>query len=104
SENRDFVEAELEAGKIYFIEAIVKMGAVKAAVNLDPVDPSNQKRMDKILKLLTKKPSESFTPEQLKKDLESLEDAVERGMEKYIADKASGKTFAQLTAAMNYTR
>lgn len=104
SENRDFVEAELEAGKIYFIEAIVKMGAVKAAVNLDPVDPSNQKRMDKILKLLTKKPSESFTPEQLKKDLESLEDAVERGMEKYKADKASGKTFAQLTAAMNYTR
>src|SRR5688572_28868858 len=43
SENRDFVEAEVEAGKIYFIEAAVMMGAVKAAVDLKPLDFKNAK-------------------------------------------------------------
>lgn len=104
SENRDFVEAEIEPGKIYFIEAIVKMGAVKAAVNLQPVDPADKKRMDKIMKLLAKRPSESFTPEKLKEDLNSLEDAVDRGIEKYKEDKTNGKTFAQLVASMNYAK
>src|SRR5262245_4332351 len=47
SENRDFVEAEVEAGKIYFIEAIPKMGAMKAAIQLEPVDPNDPKKMEK---------------------------------------------------------
>lgn len=32
SENKDFVEAEVEAGKIYLIEAISQMGWVKAGL------------------------------------------------------------------------
>src|SRR6478609_10901232 len=63
SENKDFVEAEVEAGKTYFIEAIPKMGALKAAVELLPVNPADIKHMSKILALLKKKPAESFTNE-----------------------------------------
>ena len=50
SENRDFIEADLEAGKIYFIEAVPQMGAVKAGVKIYPIDPSDEKKMAKIFR------------------------------------------------------
>ena len=102
SENRDFVEAEVEAGKIYFIEALVKMGAVKAGVELEPVDPSDTKKMEKILKLMGKKESESFTAEELQKETERLGDAITSGLQKYEEDKKKGKTNAQLNKNMFY--
>lgn len=102
SENRDFVEAEVEAGKIYFIEAIVKMGGIKAAVELRPVDPNDKKRMDKIFKLLNKKPSVSFTENQLKSETERLQDAIDRGMKKYIEEKSKGKINSQLMKSMYF--
>lgn len=102
SENRDFVEAEVEAGQIYFIEAIVKMGAIKATVGLDPVDTNDKKRMERIFKLLDKKPSESFTEDELASETKRLQDAIDKGMEKYIEEKNKGKVAAQLTPSMNY--
>lgn len=102
SENRDFVEAEVEAGRIYFIEAIVKMGAVKAAVNLDPVDPENEKRMKKILKLIDKKSSESFSEEELEVEERKMNDVVVRGLEKYNNDKLKGKARPGLDKSMYY--
>ena len=103
SENKDFVEAEVEAGKIYFIEAKPKMGFGKAGVELFPLDTKNSKKMGKIFKLLNKKPSESFTEEELKEDADDLEKVVERGLEKYKEEKASGKVFAQLKKSMFYS-
>lgn len=97
-----FYWADVEAGKIYFIEAIVQMGAVKAAVNLDPVDPKNAKRMKKIMKLLSKKPSESFTPEELEIEANNMQDVIERGLEKYESEKNKGRTWPQLTKSMFY--
>lgn len=106
SENRDFVEADLEAGKIYFLEAEPRMGAIKAAAALEPLDPQNprdQKRISKILKMIGKKAPESFTPEQLAKDAGLLEDAVKKGLEKYQEEKNAGKKIARLEKTMNYT-
>jgi hypothetical protein len=102
SENRDFVEAEVEAGKIYFIEAIVTMGAIKAGVTLDPIYPNDEKRMKKILKLIAKKPSKSFTKEDLKTEEEKMQDVIIRGLEKYAADKQKGKTTPGLDKSMSY--
>ncbi|MFN8133944.1 MAG: hypothetical protein U0Z17_01465 [Bacteroidales bacterium] len=102
SENRDYVEAEVEAGKIYFIVANPRMGAVKAQVELVAVDPKDAKIMKKILELLDKKPSETFTAEELAIDAEELKDATVKGMAKYIVEKADGVQFPQLTPAMNY--
>jgi hypothetical protein len=102
SENRDFVEADLEAGKVYFIEASVRMGAMKAAVALLPVDPNDPKAMKGILRLLGKQQSQSFTPQQLASSEKDLDDAVRRGMEKYKEEKAKGKKIAQLTRDMYY--
>ncbi len=104
SENRDFIEAEVEAGKIYFIEAIVKMGAVKAAVKLNPINPNDPKKMSKILKMMTKKPSESFTIQELEAETKNLEDAIARGMEKYQEEKKKGKVNERLDKSMFYQK
>lgn len=102
SENRDFVEAEVQAGKIYFIEAIVNMGAIKAAVNLDPIDPSDEKRMKKVFKLLAKNLSESFSEAELQAEQEKMQDVIERGLEKYNGDKQKGKTWPTMEPEMYY--
>jgi hypothetical protein len=102
SENKDYVEANVEAGKIYFVEAIVKMGAIKAAVDLDPIDPKEEKRMKKMLKLIAKKSSQSFSSESLKAEEEAMQDVIARGLEKYADDKQNGRAFAKLKKSMFY--
>ncbi|MDX1315030.1 MAG: hypothetical protein R3356_05960, partial [Eudoraea sp.] len=37
SENKSFVEAELQAGKVYLIDVLPRMGGLKASVKLVPV-------------------------------------------------------------------
>lgn len=83
SENRDYISADLEAGKIYFIEAIPTMGGLKAQVILDPVLPTDAKRIAKIKKLMAKKPSESFTAAELGPENERLKDVIASGLERY---------------------
>jgi hypothetical protein len=102
SENRDFVEAEVEAGKIYFIEAVPQMGGIKAGVKLLPVDPTDEKTMKKILKLLDKKKPQSFTTEELEKETINFKDVIERGLEKYSEEKAGGKKILHLEKAKHF--
>ena len=102
SENKDFVEADVEAGKIYFIEALPKMGAIKAGVKLLPADPNDPKKMKKILNLINKKPSESFTAEELEIEATSNKELIERGLEKYREYKAKGEIFERLERTMYY--
>jgi hypothetical protein len=104
SENKSFVEADVEAGKIYFIEAMVRMGAIKAGVELDPVDPNNAKRMNKIFKMITRDNPASSTPEELKIEEQKMQDVITRGIEKYKADKQKGKEISELTKTMYYEK
>lgn len=103
SENKDFIEAELEAGKIYFIEVQPQMGGLKAAVQLYPVTPDNEKKMKKILKLMEKKSPESFSSEELSKEETEMQEIIRRGIEKYKEDKEKGKKIEQLEKTMFYT-
>lgn len=79
------------------------MGAIKAAVRLVAVNPTDEKKMKKILKLLAKKPSESFTQEQISADSKELEDVMVRGIEKYKEEKTKGKLNERLERTMFYT-
>ena len=55
SENKAYVEAELEEGKIYFIDVVPMLGGLKAAVDLYPVLPGrDDKYLKKILKVIDK--------------------------------------------------
>ena len=102
SENKSFIEAELEAGKIYFIEALPTMGLLKVGVELKPIDPNDTKKMNKIFKLLKKKPSESFSAQQIQAERERLKGVVDRGMKKYEKGKRQGRLNPQLKKTMSY--
>lgn len=102
SENRDFINADLEAGKIYFVNAIPQMGALKAGVQLVPVDTKNEKVMKPILKLLSKKEGITFTPEELKLETDYVQDIILRGMDKHKENMAKGETYPLLTKSMFY--
>ena len=103
SENRDYVEAELEAGKVYFIEVEPRMGAMKAAIELNPVDPSpGSKAMNRILKLIDKKTPEIFHPLELENETKKQGDAIQKGWEKYKEAKAEGKSIERLEKYMFY--
>jgi len=102
SENKDFIEADLEAGKIYLIQVDVAMGGIKAQVGLTPIDKKDPDRLKKVLKLLSKKQPEVITAQERAKDGEAMKDVIERGMAKYADDKKHGVAFTQLTKEMFY--
>ena len=102
SENIDYLEAELEAEKIYFVEVVPKMGIVKAEVELKPVDPSNEKTMARIFKLINKKSPQSTTAEKLDKEIEKTQNTVKETLEKYQKEKDKGKKFDRLEKTMYY--
>ena len=95
SENRDYVKADLEAGKIYVIDVIPQMGAVTARVRLVPINSSNYK-MKKTQKLLTKGKSEPFTERELAVLQKETVDIVARGLERYKKLAAPVKTLGNL--------
>jgi hypothetical protein len=102
SENRVFIETDLEPEKIYFFRAYPNMGLVKAQVALVQADPNDPKEMKNILKLMSKKPAETFTTERLTSDAKDLEDVVARGLAKYKEDKASGRKLPVFDKAKYY--
>ncbi len=104
SENKDFIEAEVEAGKIYFVEAMVLMGFVKAQVALLPINPDNPKKMKSLLKVIDKKAPESMTADELAIESENFKDIIARGLNKYREDKEEGDTFKMLEKSMFYIK
>jgi len=81
SENKDFVKAYLEPGKIYVIDVIPLMGGVKAGVSLSPINSADY-NMKYIQKLLKKRDAEEFSKEQLEKYQKEMDGVIKRGMEK----------------------
>ena len=86
SENFDYVEAELEAGRIYIIDSRPQMGAFKAGVKLVVFSKQldNYDRYKKrIFKSLEK--GERYLPsaEEIKSEEIEIKDLIEKGMAKY---------------------
>ncbi|MCR9249437.1 MAG: DUF2846 domain-containing protein [bacterium] len=103
AENRSFVEADLQAGKIYLIEAVPKMGAVKAGVVLVPIDPSNTKRVSKIMKLINKRETEVFTDEDIARfTSNNPENSIQNGLDRYQQLKGKNKDISQLNSNMSH--
>jgi len=103
SENRDFVTADLEAGKIYFIEAIPKMGGLKARVRLMPVNPSQDtKEMQIIESQVSKIDAETFTAEYLQTENEKWKDDIQKGLERYQELVSKQEKIERLNKDMYY--
>ena len=104
SENFDFLEANLEAGKIYIVQSVVKMGAMKAGVDLVPLtklDEDYQKKKEKLIKLITN-PSKEYKLE-VGKELEvtELKELNSKSVEKYNEKKQEVGKVLILSADMN---
>ena len=100
SEKKDFVEAEVEAGKIYFILANPVMGVTKVRVELLPIDPSDEDMMGIILKLINKKPPVVFSQSTL--DEGTNEDQILKAIEEYKWEKGKGIKHTRLEKSMYY--
>jgi len=99
SENKSFVEANLISGKIYIINVIPKMGAIKASVKLVPVDKKNYK-LKRIQKLLSKRETEIFSESELNQLQNEMSEIILRGMERYKKMKEKGKKILKLSPEM----
>jgi hypothetical protein len=86
SENRDFVEANLEADKVYVIDLEARIGAFVAAVALVPQNPQEKKHRKKLYK--TVKNENSFIKREFQLSSEGKETNIEAALEKYKELKA----------------
>ncbi len=102
AENRDFLEADIDTGKIYFVEAVPQMGAITYGVRLIPVSPGDEKRMTRIIKFLDKKAAVSIIRQDPAIGQQDWPDVITKGMDKYKKDKEKGKTIAKIERDMNY--
>ncbi|MCG8581651.1 MAG: hypothetical protein MI866_17125 [Bacteroidales bacterium] len=88
SENKQFVKANLEAGKTYIVLVHVRLGAWKAQVGLEPVDvtnPDQEKGLKRAIELINSK-DPIVTPQSLiDKTTKKLQkrNFVENIMERY---------------------
>ena len=104
AENVDFVEAELEANKIYIVETNATMGAFSAAARFLLVDFKDEKQMKRILKVLKEKEGVTFTTEELKEDQLKMKDAISFGMKTVVDKRKRKKKIKYLKPDMNYTK
>lgn len=107
SENRDFLTAELEAGKIYLVEAMPMMGGIKAGVKLSPVDLSNppkEKLLEQIDKLIGKKAPESFSEEEINEINQNLKTYIQDSLDRYEKSKDKKGKYSHLAPHMVYSR
>ena len=86
AENMDFIDANLEADKIYIIDSSPQMGAIKAGVKLIPF--SNQldnydRYKKRIFKSLEKGVEFKANEQDLKEDADELKDLIKKGLEKF---------------------
>lgn len=104
SENFDFLEADVEAGKVYIVQSLVKMGAMKAGVDLVPLTKTNedyQKTREKLVKLIGN-PGKEYKLEAGKElDAAELKEINEKSVEKYNEKKKEAGEVLTLTADMN---
>lgn len=93
AENFDFVEAELEAGRVYIIDSRPQIGAIKAGVNLVIFNKelSNYDRYKKrIFKSLENGTRYLPSEDDINKEAEEIKDLTAKGMEKFKKLKSEG--------------
>jgi hypothetical protein len=101
SENKEFLTAELEEGKIYIVMVDVIMGVMKAHVGLTPVTIDKVEDVHKV-KLLVAKKAASNTPEaKIEKMNKKLsEKFIPKQLEMYESTWKTERNYKHLSAEM----
>ncbi|MCH7408843.1 DUF2846 domain-containing protein [Belliella sp. DSM 111904] len=96
SENRSFIEANLQSGKTYIIEVKPTSGAMKAGVKLVPIAPDNTKALKYINKLISKKEPIDLDARDFSGEAEDLDFFIKNGLKKHMNDKTKDKSITKL--------
>ncbi|MBL7846111.1 MAG: hypothetical protein JNL40_01490 [Cyclobacteriaceae bacterium] len=99
SENRDFITANLLKDKIYLIEAVPVLGAMKDGVQFDFLDMNDSVIRERLKKILAKEPV-TLTDEKRQKKSEELKDPIAKGLAKYKEEVAAGKKMLRIEKEM----
>jgi hypothetical protein len=90
SENRDFVEANLEANKVYILNLEGQMGAFIASVSLKPLKPTEKRDRRFLYRALKNTKAIIYNPNDV---VEDKSENIKEGLEKYkeLKDRNSSK-------------
>lgn len=101
AENRSFIEANLEAGKVYVLNALPKMGAFKAGVRLQPIDTQNERELKIVKKYIVKK--KLLTVMEYQQEMEQVKWAslIDKSVAHYHENLKNQKETAQLNMPIN---
>ncbi|HCO68870.1 MAG TPA: hypothetical protein DIT04_14090 [Dysgonomonas sp.] len=104
SENTDYVDATLEANKIYVIDAQVKMGIVKAKVKMVPLDKKHkkyEKEKKKFFEFIEKKKGELLvTDDEEETEDEPEDETPNKLVKKFYDKKEKGDKLTMMTSDM----
>ncbi|MBU8893897.1 MAG: hypothetical protein KOO66_14040 [Bacteroidales bacterium] len=100
SENKEFITAEVEAGKTYIVMVDVIMGVMKAHVGLTPISVDNSEELERAKALINKK-AETITPDdKIAKMNKKLAKFIVEKLELYESTWKNEKNFKHLSADM----
>ncbi|WP_299115917.1 hypothetical protein [uncultured Winogradskyella sp.] len=100
SENRDYVEANLEADKTYVIDLRAKLGMFIAAVGVEPYSPESKRHVRRVNKVLKKHINANVVDANR---TEEKEENITKAMEAYKRAKSrSNNKIKQLLPTMNF--
>ncbi|WP_340199539.1 hypothetical protein [Ascidiimonas sp. W6] len=101
AENLFVMEAQLEPGKVYAIDAAVQMGAFYAAVQLVPVKVERERHFTRVQKRLAKSSRKTFNNDELKKKTLEYTEIIKKASHKYYKKKKKGKDIPVLSEAID---
>nr|WP_321237049.1 hypothetical protein [uncultured Psychroserpens sp.] len=103
AENTDYLEANLEANKVYFVETNAVMGAFTVGVKYKLVDYDHKRQFKKrIKKLLAKKGPKTFSKEELEEGQEKFKTIIEQGLETLKRKQNRDKKLKRIEKEDNY--
>jgi len=101
SENKEFITAEVEAGKTYIVMVDVIMGAMKARVGLTPISQNDTEQFERAKELIVKR-APTVTPDaKIEKMNKKLEKFIAEKLELYETTWKSEKNFKHLSSDMS---
>ncbi|WP_353196428.1 hypothetical protein [Parapedobacter defluvii] len=104
SENREYLEAELEPNQTYIIETQVQTGTFQARIKLVPFDPKRknaEKVKKRLLKRIAKRNEKRFNPAEAKEPDHWMRATINQGMADYEKMKKKNKEIGAITPDMH---
>ena len=101
SENKEFMTAEVESGKVYMVLVDVIMGFGSARVGFRPLDIKTQKEeFDKCMKVVNKKKPVITPDDKIKEENEDLKEFIAEKLNDYETIWKKEKNFKHLSPSM----